>query len=167
MSSSWCLQPLFFDPLGPLPLEACPPLSAGDQFVWNFELNLYKTLSIVHTAPGVARQSRLAKTRYDAWDELEEKYPDWMFIRVLMAEVHYLMNDTYGALQRAKRVQTIVGEGTDTIFDTAVKELEKIIEEEEKEEGEEMMHSRRVGRSHVTSARPTLRLPLSLGLLTR
>ncbi|CAM6084453.1 unnamed protein product [Calypogeia fissa] len=111
MSSSWFLQPVFFDPRGPLPLEACPPLNAGDQALWNDELNLYKTLSIVLATQGVARQSMLAKTRYNAWDELEGKYPDWMFIRVLMAEVHYLMNDTH------------------------VKELEAIIEEEEKEEG--------------------------------
>jgi hypothetical protein len=53
---------------------------------------------------------------------------------VAVAECAFLMNDTWGAYERLRRAQQIVGKGQDALLDDAVVELRVLLDNEQQEE---------------------------------
>ena len=90
-------------------------------------------------------QSMAGMNRYVYLQRLEKKYDDWPHLLVLLAECHFMMQSTYGAYERMKKIQEIIGSGEDTVLDGAVRHLFSLkhLEDDEVLEGIEIKYYKR------------------------
>jgi hypothetical protein len=106
-----------------------PIIDDESRKVWEQALRVTKSdAMIVNTINGVGPQSIVAMTRYQYLEKIQEKYNEWPFLLVLLAECHYLINDIYGAYIRMQKVQSLIGYGTDTALDNPVINLRRVVE---------------------------------------
>ncbi|KAI8908197.1 fido domain-containing protein [Powellomyces hirtus] len=132
---SWTLTPVFLDPSGPLATSNPPAtLSEAESARWNDIVRTFVTPAIAPNVRGVSAQSMLAAHRYNRLEPLVAQQPDWPLAVTLLAETHYLMNDSHGALQLLRQVQQTTTHGTDPSFDTAVGQLQLLVDEDSGEE---------------------------------
>ncbi|KAJ3404599.1 hypothetical protein HDV05_007085 [Chytridiales sp. JEL 0842] len=82
----------------------------------------------------VADESALAHTRYSFLLHLEHLAPQWPLLAILLAELHFLLKDTYGSLRLAQWAQYQVEVGTDTVLDQASANLVGIVRKTETEQ---------------------------------
>ncbi|KAJ3004801.1 hypothetical protein HKX48_001037 [Thoreauomyces humboldtii] len=132
---SWTLNPTFFEENGKLATEAAPDnLTLVETAKWvSGVLESLPTISISQSVRGVATQSLIAAVRYGI---LSPRSFNIRLALALLAETHFLLNDTYGALQTALRSQAILGRGVDVILDNAVKELTILASDDEGDDGD-------------------------------
>ncbi|KAJ3037291.1 hypothetical protein HDV00_001785 [Rhizophlyctis rosea] len=136
MSKAWSSKPTFLSPDGPISTWPKPELAEEDEATWEDIISAYRTPTIATSVKGVALQSVNAGGRYSQLSRLVDKYPRWPLALTLLAEVHYLLNDTYGASVMIKDVQQIIGVGCNPVLDAAANELATLLEEEDDGEPE-------------------------------
>ncbi|KAI8997989.1 hypothetical protein BC832DRAFT_542352, partial [Gaertneriomyces semiglobifer] len=126
---SWELNPVFFSPNGPVVSSPSPNLSQEEDATWTAICRSFPhSLAIAPAVEGVAKQSVLAAIRHRELEPFVEKYPDWPLALALQAEVHYLLNDTYGSCVMMERLKHIIEPAVDNAIDNAVKNLRGLLE---------------------------------------
>ncbi|KAJ3159551.1 hypothetical protein HDU86_001560 [Geranomyces michiganensis] len=112
MPSDWTRTPTFFVSDGAVK-QPIPELSGPENERWVQLSTTYPTLSILQSVRGVAVQSMAAAQRYKLLGSLVAQHPQWTLAKAMLAECHYLMTDSYGALElllRCQELQSILKE---------------------------------------------------------
>ncbi|KAJ3010074.1 hypothetical protein HKX48_007594 [Thoreauomyces humboldtii] len=128
--ASWSMNPTFFASDGAVVNQPIPELSKTELARWEKLSTAYSTLSIAQSVRGVAPQSIAAADRYRLLDPFVTKFPQWTLPKAMIAECHYLMNDSFGAFDLLLQCQASIGTGVDGNLDNAIAELQKMLEDE-------------------------------------
>lgn len=131
-AQEWSLsQPLFDSPeslLEPLPLE----MTSDEYSKWNMTFKGNIRFISQDGDATVSLQSLKAAGRYKKLWKIHEKFNGHVSIDLLMAECHFLMNDTLGACRLAKQARrTLQQRGQqDVVLDVAVEMLSILADSE-------------------------------------